>query len=112
MSRKAAYAKVGQKLKETAWQNMGTKKRSKMRRRYRDTDRDGVPDRWDCNPKNKYRQDDYSKWTPLTHYSRTAEDDKDYPDKGVEFQRDKHPLTGKYEDYIHVKKDGKWHKKW
>jgi hypothetical protein len=39
------------------WANMTTPQRAAIYRKYPDSDRDGVPDRWDCQPYNKYKQD-------------------------------------------------------
>lgn len=53
-----AFKIVGQKKKESMWQGMGTVNRAKMRRKHMDSDKDGVPDKWDCKPYNKYKQDE------------------------------------------------------
>ena len=58
LGKKKAFKYVGRKKVESKWQSMGTKNRAKMRKKYKDSDRDGVPNKWDCEPYNKYRQDD------------------------------------------------------
>lgn len=42
---------------QNQWKNFGMQKRNAMRQKYKDTDGDRVPDRWDCSPKNIMRQD-------------------------------------------------------
>ena len=48
-------------LKQKQWQNMGTVKRSLLRTKLKDSDKDGVPNKFDCRPGNKFRQDGYNK---------------------------------------------------
>jgi hypothetical protein len=45
-----------------------------MRKKYKDTDRDGVPNKWDCQPLNKFKQDTNnvninSKIYPFSYFS-------------------------------------------
>lgn len=58
MGKKAAFKKVGRAKVESKWQAMGTVKRARARRYLKDTDKDGVPNKYDCEPYNKYRQDE------------------------------------------------------
>ena len=39
------------------WQKMSPKMKNINRMMFKDTDKDGVPDKWDCQPLNKFRQD-------------------------------------------------------
>jgi len=43
--------------KQKQWKNFSPIKKNIMRRQYIDSDRDRVPNKWDCQPYNKYRQD-------------------------------------------------------
>ena len=40
------------------WARMPPQQQMLMRRKYKDSDRDGVPDRWDCQRKNPFRQEE------------------------------------------------------
>ncbi len=44
--------------KQDQWKNMSGSKRVSARKKYSDRDGDRVPDRYDCQPRNIWRQDD------------------------------------------------------
>jgi len=46
------------------WARMSPAQKNIARKKYPDCDKDGVPNKWDCQPKNKYRQEEqsYSDW--------------------------------------------------
>jgi len=48
------------------WKNMTPQFKNINRMMFKDTDKDGVPDRWDCQPMNRFRQDDklFKKFKP------------------------------------------------
>jgi hypothetical protein len=48
--------------KQSMWANMSTPQRSAMRRTHKDNDRDGVPNKWDCQPNNRMKQDSNSRF--------------------------------------------------
>ena len=43
------------------WKNFSIIQKRQKRMLYKDTDKDGVPNRWDCKPFNKFKQDDEKK---------------------------------------------------
>src|SRR6056297_2194329 len=53
---------------QNQWSNMTTSQRASMRRRYPDSDGDGVPNRWDCQPNNRMRQDSYYTEKDKSHW--------------------------------------------
>jgi len=44
--------------KQSEWNNMSLQQKMLLRKRCKDSDKDGVPNRWDCQPFNKFKQDD------------------------------------------------------
>ena len=44
--------------KQKQWKGLTPKKKTVLRKKYKDTDRDGVPNKWDCQPFNRKKQDD------------------------------------------------------
>lgn len=46
--------------KQRQWKKFNRKQRNKRRRKYKDSDGDRIPNRWDCSPHNTMRQDDGS----------------------------------------------------
>ena len=55
--------------KQKQWKGFSEPKRNLMRKRYKDTDGDRIPNRWDCQPKNIMRQDtlENSEYVTLYH---------------------------------------------
>lgn len=45
--------------KQKQWNSFSEKKKQNLRKQHRDTDKDGVPDIWDCQPRNPFKQDRY-----------------------------------------------------
>jgi hypothetical protein len=45
--------------RQNQWNQMSPQQKILMRKKYKDSDRDGVPDRWDCRKYNPFRQDEY-----------------------------------------------------
>lgn len=46
--------------KQKQWGKFPEAKKQQLRRQHKDTDGDGVPDPWDCQPRNPFRQDRYT----------------------------------------------------
>jgi hypothetical protein len=44
--------------KQKQWKSFSPQQKNILRKKYPDTDRDGVPDKWDCQSRNPFRQDD------------------------------------------------------
>jgi hypothetical protein len=53
-NRKFAGASIA---KQKQWKSFSPGKKILLRKLYKDSDKDRVPDKWDCQPYNKYRQD-------------------------------------------------------
>ena len=49
---------------QSVWKNMTPKQKMVARTKYPDTDRDGVPNKYDCQPRNPMRQET-SDWRPI-----------------------------------------------
>jgi hypothetical protein len=47
--------------KQKQWKTFSPKKKMLLRKRYKDSDNDRVPDKWDCQPYNTMRQDGFEK---------------------------------------------------
>lgn len=45
---------------QNTWKSMSPPQKNNMRKIYKDTDRDRVPDRFDCQPINRFKQDSYA----------------------------------------------------
>ena len=39
------------------WKGFSPNTKKNLRKIYKDTDNDKVPDKWDCKPKNRFKQD-------------------------------------------------------
>jgi hypothetical protein len=48
------------KKKQKQWGSFSLAKKQNLRKTNKDTDKDGVPDLWDCQPRNPFKQDKYS----------------------------------------------------
>jgi hypothetical protein len=44
--------------RQQQWARMTEMQRNMMRRKYKDSDHDGVPDLWDCQRRNSFRQEE------------------------------------------------------
>jgi len=62
---------------QTKWKNMSSIKKNIHRMLYKDTDKDNVPDKWDCQPLNIFKQEKIQKSKLITLYHGTRKENLD-----------------------------------
>ena len=74
---------------QNKWKNMSSAQRTNARKKYKDTDGDRVPDKFDCQPRNPFRQDwdmyqaqkevQHIEWMPPLEFLRRTRTDPTRP---------------------------------
>ena len=80
--------------KQHQWKNMSPQQKTTTRMRWKDSDGDGIPNRWDCQSRNPFRQDTIDPYIPPTKENlekakKLQADQKSFSDEFIAGRRGK-----------------------